>query len=200
MARKQLQRTNAACWTKDLFVQKPTYSYPFGPALYDATALVRRRLSPLSDQGEVVAAAVTFLQEERRATAANLALGDDGNAVAQDVRLVHVVRGQDDGATWRETQRRVRSMSPKDGFNNAGVCPWTLVCSRLSVTAITNKGETQSGKLKTKDFFHLDVCFSETGQRGKDVTNQNCSNRANTAICLRMVVTYLLIANSTVVC
>lgn len=38
------------------------------------------------------------LQEERGAYAAQLAVGNDGNAVTQDVSLIHVVSGQDDGA------------------------------------------------------------------------------------------------------
>lgn len=50
------------------------------------------------DHGQVVAGAQAGLEEERRAAAAQLALGDDGNAVPQQVRLIHVVGGQDDGA------------------------------------------------------------------------------------------------------
>lgn len=38
------------------------------------------------------------LQEERGADAAQLAVGNDGDAVTQDVCLVHVMSGQDDGA------------------------------------------------------------------------------------------------------
>lgn len=50
------------------------------------------------DHGEVVAGAQLGLEEERRAAAAQLALGDDGDAVTQQLRLIHVVGGQDDGA------------------------------------------------------------------------------------------------------
>lgn len=38
------------------------------------------------------------LQEERGAYAAQLAVGNDGDAVTQDVSLVHVMSGKDDGA------------------------------------------------------------------------------------------------------
>lgn len=47
----------------------------------DTSSLSRHLFSPISHQGEVVAAAKIFLQEERGATAAQLAVGDDGNAV-----------------------------------------------------------------------------------------------------------------------
>ena len=47
--------------------------------------------------GQVVPRTQTGLEEERGAAAAQLALGDNGDAVAQQVRLVHVVGGQDDG-------------------------------------------------------------------------------------------------------
>lgn len=50
------------------------------------------------DQGQVVARPQMGLQEERGAYAAQLAVGNDGNAVTQDVSLIHVVSGQDDGA------------------------------------------------------------------------------------------------------
>ena len=49
------------------------------------------------DQGQVVACPQLGLQEERRAYAAQFAMGNDGNAVTQDVCLVHVMSGQDDG-------------------------------------------------------------------------------------------------------
>ncbi|TNN64375.1 hypothetical protein EYF80_025416 [Liparis tanakae] len=56
------------------------------------------------DEGQVVARAQLGLEEQRGAHAAQLAVGDDGDAVAQDVGLVHVVSGQDDGAAWRGTE------------------------------------------------------------------------------------------------
>lgn len=37
-------------------------------------------------------------QEERGAYAAQLAVGNYGNTVSQDVSLIHVMSGQDDGA------------------------------------------------------------------------------------------------------
>lgn len=39
------------------------------------------------------------LQEERGAYAAQLAVGNDGDAVTQDIGLIHVVSRQDDGAS-----------------------------------------------------------------------------------------------------
>ncbi len=49
-------------------------------------------------QRQVVSRPQVCLQEERGADAAQLAVGDDGDAIAQDVGLVHVVGGEDDGA------------------------------------------------------------------------------------------------------
>lgn len=57
-------------------------SYLFGLTLYDTSSLSRHLFQPVSHQSEIVAAAKVFLQEERRAAAAQLAVGDDGNAVA----------------------------------------------------------------------------------------------------------------------
>ena len=53
-----------------------------------------------SDQCEVEAHAKAVLEEEGGATAVELALGDDGDPVAQQVSLVHVVGGQDNCPTW----------------------------------------------------------------------------------------------------
>lgn len=50
------------------------------------------------DQGQVVACSQLGLQEERGAYAAQLAVGNDGDTVTQDVGLIHVMGGQDDGA------------------------------------------------------------------------------------------------------
>lgn len=49
---------------------------------------------------EVVAAAIGLLQEERGTAAADFTMGDNGDAIAQNVRLVHVVRRQNDGTAW----------------------------------------------------------------------------------------------------
>ncbi|KAG9350750.1 hypothetical protein JZ751_024639 [Albula glossodonta] len=50
------------------------------------------------DGGQIVPCAQTGLQEQRRATAAQLALGDDGDPVTKEICLVHIMGGQDDGA------------------------------------------------------------------------------------------------------
>lgn len=76
-------------------------SYLCGLSVYDTPALRCHFISPVSNQSQVVAAAETLLQEERGATAAHLAVGYDGNAISQDVRLIHVVSGQNDGATCK---------------------------------------------------------------------------------------------------
>lgn len=39
------------------------------------------------------------LQKERGAHTAKLSMGDDGNTIAQDVCLIHVMGGKDDGTT-----------------------------------------------------------------------------------------------------
>lgn len=46
-------------------------------------------------QRQIEADPKAVLEEERRSAAVQLTLGDDGDAVAQQVGLVHVVRGQD---------------------------------------------------------------------------------------------------------
>ena len=51
---------------------------------------------PREDQ--VVAGAEAVLQIERAAAAAQPALGQDGDGVAEHVRLVHEVRGEDHGS------------------------------------------------------------------------------------------------------
>lgn len=58
-----------------------------------------RRLRLLLHQRQVISRPQLVLQVQRRAHTAQLAVGDDGDAVAQDVGLVHVVSGQDDGPT-----------------------------------------------------------------------------------------------------
>lgn len=88
--------------------QRKLLQMPFphlrGRTVDDAGPLGRHLGHALPDQGEVVAPAKALLQEERGAAAAQLAVGDDGDAVAQDVRLIHVVRGQNDGAACREAE------------------------------------------------------------------------------------------------
>lgn len=79
----------------------------------DAVPLGRHLRRSVPDQGEVVALAKRLFEEERGAAAAQLAVGDDGDAVAQDVRLIHVVRGQDDGAACREAKIEAPSASER---------------------------------------------------------------------------------------
>lgn len=49
-------------------------------------------------QRQIEADAEAALEEERGTAAVQLTLGDDGDAVAQQVSLVHVVSGQDHSA------------------------------------------------------------------------------------------------------
>lgn len=77
-------------------------SYLYSLSVDDSSSLGCHLLHGVPHQRQVVATTKGLLQEEGRATAAQLAMRDDGNAVAQDVRLIHVVRGQDDGVVcWR---------------------------------------------------------------------------------------------------
>ena len=52
------------------------------------------------DQGQMVAVPDVVLQEHGGTAALELAVGDDGNAVPQNVRFVHVVGGQQNCASW----------------------------------------------------------------------------------------------------
>lgn len=65
----------------------------------DPAPLSRHDFCAASDQREVVAAAKALLQKDGGAAATHLPVGDDGDAVAQDVRLVHVVCREDDRPT-----------------------------------------------------------------------------------------------------
>lgn len=80
------------------------FSHLLGWTVDDAVPLGRHLGRTVPDQGEVVARAKALFEEERGAAAAQLAVGDDGDTVAQDVRLIHVVRGQNDGAACREAE------------------------------------------------------------------------------------------------
>ncbi len=62
----------------------------------------------LLDDDEVVALAVHVLQVEAGAAALELPVADDGDAVTQDVSLVHVVRRQQDGASCVEQRNQFR--------------------------------------------------------------------------------------------
>lgn len=66
---------------------------------------LKRQVVISFDQGQVVARSQLGLQEERGSNAAQLAVGNDGDAVAEDVGLVHVVRRQQDGAAWQGVKR-----------------------------------------------------------------------------------------------
>lgn len=59
---------------------------------------LKRQVIISLDQGQIVPRSQMGLQEERGAYAAQLAVGNDGDAVTQDISLVHVVSRQEDGA------------------------------------------------------------------------------------------------------
>ena len=61
----------------------------------------------------MVAHAVLVLEEERRAAADDLALGHDGDAVTQQVRLLHVVRGQQNGTALALLLQQVPREAPR---------------------------------------------------------------------------------------
>lgn len=87
---------------ESLWKKTQTYSwFLLCDARDDATSLRRHDLCAASDQREVVTAAKALLQKDGGAAATHLPVGDDGNAIAQDVGLVHVVCGQDDRSTCR---------------------------------------------------------------------------------------------------
>lgn len=73
---------------------------PTGSPLLLHSVLCHSHLFPVlcllhaSHQRQVEAHAEAVLEEERRAAAVQLALGDDGHAVTQEVSLVHVMGGQ----------------------------------------------------------------------------------------------------------
>lgn len=53
-------------------------------------------------QSQIETHAKAVLEEERGAAAVQLPFGDDGDAVAQQVGLIHVVGGQDHRAAWTD--------------------------------------------------------------------------------------------------
>lgn len=82
---------------------------------HSATAISARAeggLHILLDQGQVVACPQLVLQEQGGAHAAQLPMGNDGNPVPQDVRLIHVVCGENDGAACWHKHRDVGQVRP----------------------------------------------------------------------------------------
>ena len=65
----------------------------------------------LFDQRQFVSVSIGALQEERRATALELPMWDDGNAISQKVCFIHVVGGQQDGAAWGRGRTHIQVLS-----------------------------------------------------------------------------------------
>lgn len=63
------------------------------------------------DQREAVPITIGTLEEEGRATAFELSMGDDGNAIPQEVGFIHVMGGQEDSAAWGRPNTKVREQS-----------------------------------------------------------------------------------------
>lgn len=72
---------------------------------YLTAASVALNIFHFSNQGQVEAGAKAVLQEERGARAVEPSLGDDGNAVPEQVSLIHVVSGHDDGSACGDGDR-----------------------------------------------------------------------------------------------
>lgn len=53
---------------------------------------------------EVVARSKVGFEEKRWSTTTQLSLGDDGNPVAEQLCLIHVVSGQDDGPVYERSK------------------------------------------------------------------------------------------------
>ena len=104
----------------------------------------------LLGERHVVAVAVVRLEEERRAAALQLALRDDRDPVAQHVRLVHVVRGQQHRATcgWRQTTPR------NYVFNVTSVGQRKYVYDVISIGQRSSPWTWNSVKVESK--FHLE--------------------------------------------
>lgn len=60
-----------------------------------------------ADERQVEAHPEAVLEEKRRPAAVQPPFGDDGDAVAQEVSLVHVMGGEDDGPTCTGAQPRL---------------------------------------------------------------------------------------------
>lgn len=72
----------------------------------------------LLDQGQVVACSKLVLQKQGGAHTAQLPMGNDGNPVPQDVRFIHVVGGENNGAACRaQTQ----------GHETGEACQFSLI-------------------------------------------------------------------------
>lgn len=98
--------------------------YLFHLALLDSSALVGHLLVSGLDQSEIVATAKVFLQEQGGAIATHLAVRDNGNAVSQDVRLIHVMSGEDDCATCGRKMEPTKLLISLNGPNLE--CRWTV--------------------------------------------------------------------------
>lgn len=102
----------------------------------------------LLDEGEVVACSQLVLQKQGGAHTAELPMGNDGNPVPQDVRFIHVVCGENDGAACRaQTQ----------GRGTGETC-------RFSLTAAARIKKYEQGQAWKKD---LEACVAVTSRMAK---------------------------------
>lgn len=67
---------------------------------------------------QVITSTVRFLEEERGAAAADAAVRDDGDTVAQNIRFIHVMRRQNDGTTCKRHRHQTNARSALVGAPN----------------------------------------------------------------------------------
>lgn len=60
---------------------------------------------------QVITSTVGLLEEERGAAAADAAVRDDGDTIAQNIRFIHVMCRQNDGSTWKRHRHQTNTRS-----------------------------------------------------------------------------------------
>ena len=84
--------------------------------------LLEARMGPsaLLDESDAIADSKAILEEERATDALQLALHHDANAVAKHVRLVHVVRRQNDNAVFFVGLEHIPEVAPRTQIHASG--------------------------------------------------------------------------------
>lgn len=94
------------------------YLFQIGHCAAAVSTGAQRRIHILLDQGQVIACSQLVLQEERRANAAELAMRNDGNPVAQNVCLIHVVCRENDSAACKKAKEDTGIKQPYPSLQN----------------------------------------------------------------------------------
>lgn len=91
----------------------------------------------LANQGQVEACAKAVLEEEWGSGAVEPSLGNDGNAIAEEVSLIHVVSGHDDGSACEEEVGVVTRQALERMYSNLQVM-WSQNLELMNKNKVAN--------------------------------------------------------------